>query len=285
MKKLFNHDLMRIMIVGTPRSGTTLLQSLIATHPDIYTLPETHFFTGTAKKIPPGCAFLYRDPEKFAKAFLSSIGKPERLLPPSGFGVIRRAACVFNPSLLASYYLELLDSLARFDNKSIWLEKTPRHLHYIDWLEADKLSKTVTFVHIIRGHDATVRSIAKASKTWVRPMDHKAASRRWARDLDRHAKYVGREGHYFVRYEDISANPQKVMKKLYSELNLHFDPKDLELRVERSKYIIRESEHWKLNNLSAKITESSEKDTETHRLPLPNTRAIKKFNTLLRATR
>ena len=34
----------RIFLVGCPRSGTTLLQSLLAAHPDITSFPESHFF-------------------------------------------------------------------------------------------------------------------------------------------------------------------------------------------------------------------------------------------------
>ena len=34
----------RVFIVGVPRSGTTLIQSLLASHPQIETFPESHFF-------------------------------------------------------------------------------------------------------------------------------------------------------------------------------------------------------------------------------------------------
>ena len=40
----------RIFIVGCPRSGTTLLQSLLAAHPQIHSFPETHFFPNTIEK-------------------------------------------------------------------------------------------------------------------------------------------------------------------------------------------------------------------------------------------
>lgn len=33
-----------IFVVGVPRSGTTLLQSLLSAHSSTYSLPETHFF-------------------------------------------------------------------------------------------------------------------------------------------------------------------------------------------------------------------------------------------------
>ena len=34
----------RVFLVGCPRSGTTLLQSMLHAHPSIYSLPETKFF-------------------------------------------------------------------------------------------------------------------------------------------------------------------------------------------------------------------------------------------------
>ena len=40
-----------IFIVGYPRSGTTLLQSLLATQENVYSMPETHFFTAISRSI------------------------------------------------------------------------------------------------------------------------------------------------------------------------------------------------------------------------------------------
>ena len=37
----------RIFIVGCPRSGTTLLQSLLLKHNEITSFPESHFFSRT----------------------------------------------------------------------------------------------------------------------------------------------------------------------------------------------------------------------------------------------
>ncbi|NJL67494.1 MAG: sulfotransferase [Microcoleus sp. SM1_3_4] len=34
----------RIFLVGCPRSGTTILQSLLASHPEIISFPESKFF-------------------------------------------------------------------------------------------------------------------------------------------------------------------------------------------------------------------------------------------------
>ena len=39
-----------VFIIGSARSGTTLLQSMLASHPEVYSFPETHFFRGTIPK-------------------------------------------------------------------------------------------------------------------------------------------------------------------------------------------------------------------------------------------
>ena len=36
---------LRVFLVGVPRSGTTLLQSMLAAHPDIASFTESHFFS------------------------------------------------------------------------------------------------------------------------------------------------------------------------------------------------------------------------------------------------
>ena len=40
----------RVFIVGVARSGTTLIQSMLANHSAIHTFPESHFFRLTIPK-------------------------------------------------------------------------------------------------------------------------------------------------------------------------------------------------------------------------------------------
>jgi len=44
----------RIFLVGCPRSGTTLLQSMLARHDRVFTFPESHLF---ARSVPSGGLF------------------------------------------------------------------------------------------------------------------------------------------------------------------------------------------------------------------------------------
>ena len=37
-------NIKRVLLVGCPRSGTTILQAILSSHPEVFSLPETHFF-------------------------------------------------------------------------------------------------------------------------------------------------------------------------------------------------------------------------------------------------
>ena len=40
----------QILVVGCPRSGTTLLQAVLSSHKEIASIPETHFFPSLCSK-------------------------------------------------------------------------------------------------------------------------------------------------------------------------------------------------------------------------------------------
>ena len=62
----------RIFLVGAPRSGTTILQSLLAAHPKITSFPETKFFQ-----------YLWSDrlksklPDRLYEFFYDEIARPD----------------------------------------------------------------------------------------------------------------------------------------------------------------------------------------------------------------
>ncbi|MGL6135938.1 MAG: sulfotransferase, partial [Planktothrix sp.] len=56
----------RLFLVGCPRSGTTLLQSLLAAHSQIASFPESQFFRCLLENRPPWRVKL-RIPGRFAR--------------------------------------------------------------------------------------------------------------------------------------------------------------------------------------------------------------------------
>ncbi|HEY9694672.1 MAG TPA: sulfotransferase [Oculatellaceae cyanobacterium] len=73
----------RLFLVGCPRSGTTLLQSLLVAHPEILSFPESHFFRSLLE---------YRTPWRIKLKIASSKTKPrlKQFLKESGYEEMQR---------------------------------------------------------------------------------------------------------------------------------------------------------------------------------------------------
>ena len=54
----------RIFLVGVPRSGTTLLQALLAAHEQVTSFTESHFFSQHFTDVPALGLVLTKDPER-----------------------------------------------------------------------------------------------------------------------------------------------------------------------------------------------------------------------------
>ena len=65
----------RIFVVGVPRSGTTLVQSLLAAHSQVTSFTESHFFSRYFRALPRlSSAILTRDPAPRVRDFLLENG-------------------------------------------------------------------------------------------------------------------------------------------------------------------------------------------------------------------
>ncbi len=119
----------RGFLVGCPRSGTTLLQSLLAAHPRMTSFPESHFFTSLVPDQPQLCTrgIAARRARHRFQQFVTEIGRPElRRHLPGRAHRIRQHVKVF---------VNLLDSLTLERGKDRWVEKTPDHLHVVSVIE------------------------------------------------------------------------------------------------------------------------------------------------------
>ncbi|MCB1121339.1 MAG: sulfotransferase [Verrucomicrobiae bacterium] len=130
----------RIFLVGCPRSGTTLFQRILASHPQIRSFPETHFFTyycGRALKRLPQ---FYRNYEprrlkefKELLKYRCRLGSPQGgeaavknfLLEPLELNELKTKLIIdsYLWSKGISQFVKILDDLALSSGCTLWLEK------------------------------------------------------------------------------------------------------------------------------------------------------------------
>ena len=121
-----------IFIVGTPRSGTTLLASMLSAHSRMACGPETHFFS----KLTPQIEREIIKPKNWPDAAINYIAslevngeKVHRLFNIS-LNEIKQFLDECQPSI-SSALESLTHQFATKNMKKRWIEKTPMHLMYL----------------------------------------------------------------------------------------------------------------------------------------------------------
>lgn len=244
----------RLFVVGVPRSGTTLLQSLLAAHSSLTSFTESHFFDRHFTPL-PGLqrTVLTRDPLPRVRSFLVENFEAN---PPAGehlaaslAGFRRlRPLLPLRTHFVARQLITILDQLALRRGAPGWIEKTPRHLNFLPFLE-ELLAKDdgcrTDFVHLVRGGLDVVASLHKASQHWERPYDLQTCVRRWNEDMARSAGRVDRPHDHFVVYEELSSDPEAVLRRLLDQLDLAWEAQILDGYGRESSRLVTPDESWK----------------------------------------
>lgn len=243
----------RLFLVGCPRSGTTLLQSLLAAHPQIYSFPESKFFqylipTYEPRRLALRIIASRHLRTRLAEFFKDEIGRPEMLKRLPKIPIMRE---------YTRRFINILDSLTTEQGKSIWLEKTPEHIHYIDYIE--KFVPGVKFIHILRHGSDTVASMYEVtrkypSKYWRQGWSIDTCLERWINSVEITRQHLHKSNHMVVRYEDLVADPQVELEKLCKFIGIDFDQKMLHDYQMAAEKVCLEIEPWK-----ARATQAIEK--------------------------
>jgi len=214
----WTHNVDLIFLVSAPRSGTTWLQAMLSSHPEIYTGPETFFFETFAPveksiyhsggELRVGLAE-YFDKEEFYDLITELFWRIISILP--------------EPPILLKYFLE----------------KTASHCLCADFIL--KVFPNARFIHLIRDGRAVTASILRASRSWGKnwaPKTVDEAAKLWikfvkaSRDI---AKMVRDPNQYIeVRYEDLRQNGAYELSRLLEWLNLSADESLLNTIVKKN---------------------------------------------------
>jgi len=253
----------RIFLVGCARSGTTLLQSLLAAHSRIASFPETHFFAATVGQTGRRRFGLRPASHGDRVRFLLSDWRVRLGIPASGSN--RRLALFLDEigrgdlkpmfaSTLGSTgrktrsFLRLLDTLTLEDGKTHWLEKTPNNLDYIDVIE--RLVPDAAFIHIVRSGEDNIASLHNAAReypeSWGRhygSLDRCIA--RWRLCIARTRAHLGKDNHEAVRYEQLVSDPRAVLQALCSFIGIPFEEGMVTGYRHASRRVVLDREPWK----------------------------------------
>lgn len=251
--------------MGCPRSGTTLLQALLAGHPDIYSLPETHFFEcvrpmrwwgwaarwlGAASR--RGRARLAGQLRELGRADLQT------LLPQSGWlsrlsdrlapGDPALPACLCGCRSLVRAFVAALDRIALDAQATVWIEKTPAHVFYIR--DIARYVPEARFVHLVRRGEDVVASLYDLAmrypdERWTQPFRHiEACIAEWNRSVTATKRWLGQPGHMVVRYEQLIEQPDQTVAGITDLLGLR-RMDEVDISAEKAEALIRPDEPWK----------------------------------------
>jgi hypothetical protein len=217
----------RIFVVGCPRSGTTLVQAMIARHPDVFSLRETYFFEsllGDAqlrwgdREARPTRRWYHR--AGFAQSWgRRRLRQLERTHAAQWRGPTPRrwTACVRR-------YAAMLDGAASRAQKTHWVEKTPNHILFLD--EIANCIPDACFVHVLRNGVDVVASVSDAdTRQETRAFSGGMVrwARRWNRAMEINLARLGDPRHYLLCIEDLIDDTETEWKMLRDFLALDPD--------------------------------------------------------------
>ncbi|MEG4066112.1 sulfotransferase [Microcoleus sp. Pol11C2] len=215
----------RIFLVGSPRSGTTMLQSLLAAHPEVISFPESKFFHYLLYK-----KFAGKLPGRMEAFFKDEISRPELL---QDFDDSQTVATK------VSWFVGVLDGLAAEQNKSIWLEKTPEHIYFIE--DIQRLLPDAKFIHILRNSMDTIASLHEATRNshdlWGPGWDLNHCIHRWKEAMLISHKYAKNSNHILVKYEEILDNKVKKLEEICDFMKIEYDDRMLEFYQEKAAHL------------------------------------------------
>jgi hypothetical protein len=210
-----------VFVVGLPRSGTTLVEQILASHPDVVGLGEIGYIE---------------------RGLLSAIGKP------FGSAAFFTALSTVRKSVTREAANAYLDRVSRrAGNARHMIDKMPHNFLVLGWIAL--LFPNTAVIHCVRdaldvctscythtfseahAYSNDLRVLGEYYRSYERLMQH------WAKVLPVRILEA--------RYENIIANQETASRSLIAELGLHWS--DACLSFHRSERIVQTPSHWQVH--------------------------------------
>jgi hypothetical protein len=205
-------------IVGSGRSGTTLLRLMLTAHSRIHIPPETWFITDLARELPLAAPLSPVEVTRAAEIITSGYRWPDMQIPVEDFRLW--ASSLTEPKLAEVLNLVYHHQL-KIHGKQRFGDKTPPYIHIIP--EISTIYPGAKFIHLIRdGRDVAISYIELhyEERYYERNFDWTRAMRRRRDYLDSAFAAQILE----VWYEDLVARPELTLRKLCDFIEEAFEP-------------------------------------------------------------
>lgn len=234
-----------IFLTGVGRSGTTMLQSMLHSHSKINFSVETHFikryvvpFLLTKEKVKGGTL----QDDKFIQRLSSQ--KQEQICSKD-FTSIED----LNQAFLK--ILEPEDGVA----DSFLGDKDTEHVRYFPHIK--EFMDDAYMIHIVRDPRDVVASRLKTEWGAKRSLEfHMAEYQYYLKKVRKEGPALFDERFYELKYEDLLDNPEQVLTKLLSILNLTYEPSMLEFYKTGNDLVSADEKKWK-GNVSKPLDKSN----------------------------
>ena len=234
-----------IFIVGMPRSGTTLLTSMLSAHPRIAIAPETHYLCYWMREYKS----LNLSAPKDFDIFWQAISRSQRF---SYFGINanktrERIVAKGFPSHCHILW-GWLEEYAHTINKPRWVEKTPLHYQHLHQLFTWFPNAHV--IWILRDPRAVAASLQKVP--WASNYVHIHAQH-WQESITRFEQnWQGDSRVMLLQYENLVQQPEKYLANVCDFLGETYTPAILQIRSAFQTPIINR-QGWAVQHLNSAL--------------------------------
>ncbi|RFU42690.1 sulfotransferase [Actinomadura logoneensis] len=210
-----------VFVFGCPRSGTTLLQLMLHSHPRLAIPAETRFvlpaYTGR-------CDFGdLTDRENRLRLAEWITARPETKFADLGLDPAAVTEEIADgPATIGSALGIVFRAYARRFDRARWGDKRPSYSKHVPALL--RMFPDAQFVHLVRDGRDCVASLREMP--WYKlDLNHAIAAWREAVDTGRRTSdRLGADAYYELRYENLVADPEGELRKLCVFLGEEFDP-------------------------------------------------------------
>jgi len=232
-----------VFVVGSPRSGTSILTWCLGQHPNMFPVPESNWMGDFAVNVAIGyrigaargersilSAMEIREDELFT-ALGQSI---HELIISHRADLERKRQGAVTASGAKGGWFQARSSASEPKNR--WVDGTPEYSMYICGLR--KLFPDARFIHIFRDVGAVVRSMLNFHRVAGTQLvsDEGDAYKYWLRTVKacvQAEQAYGRNVVRRVRYTDLVENPESTMRSLLEFLEEQYEAKCLEPLAQR----------------------------------------------------